>query len=121
PWEAFDGRELARTVGRTHAAVERAHDKAGTATPVERALIGALRARYPRAEAVEDPAVWNAPYADAMRVVHASAPDDPDVAALCADALMNLTPWQLWDLRTGRPAEGARTLEAKAVLERALA
>jgi tetratricopeptide (TPR) repeat protein len=33
---------------------------------------------------------------------------------------MNLTPWQLWDLRTGEPAPGARTLEAKAVLDRAL-
>ncbi|MBT2411512.1 hypothetical protein J7I94_13170 [Streptomyces sp. ISL-12] len=121
PWEAFDDRELALTVERTHAAVERAHAKAGAATPVEQALIGALRARYPRAEAVEDCAVWNPPYADAMYAVHELAPDDLDVAALCADALMNLTPWRLWDLRTGRPAEGARTLEAKAVLDRALA
>ncbi|MEU4658694.1 hypothetical protein AB0G32_32980 [Streptomyces sp. NPDC023723] len=121
PWEAFDERELARTVERTHAAVERAHHKAAAATPVERALIGALRARYPRPEAVADCSVWNVPYADAMRAVHELAPDDLDVAALYADALMNLTPWQLWDLRTGRPAEGARTPEAKAVLDRALA
>ncbi|MGP2436256.1 hypothetical protein [Streptomyces sp. JW3] len=121
PWEAFDERELALTVERTHAAVERAHRKAAAATPVERALIGALRARYPRPEAVADCSVWNVPYADAMRAVHELAPDDLDVAALYADALMNLTPWQLWDLRTGRPAEGARTPQAKAVLERALA
>ncbi|WP_320774631.1 hypothetical protein [Streptomyces sp. CRN 30] len=121
PWEAFDARELAETVDRTHAAVERAHEKAkAAATPVERALIGALRARYPRARAVEDCSVWNEPYADAMRAVHGLAPDDLDVAALTADALMNLTPWELWDPRTGRPAEGARTLEAKAVLDRAL-
>jgi hypothetical protein len=45
---------------------------------------------------------------------------DLDVATLYADALMNLTPWQLWDIRTGRPAEGARTPEARKVLERAL-
>ncbi len=122
PWEAFDAEELTRTVDRTHAAVERAHEKAArSATPVERALIGALRARYPQARAVEDCSVWNAPYAESMRAVHRLAPDDLDVATLYADALMNLTPWQLWDLRTGRPAEGARTLEAKDVLERALA
>ncbi|MFH8974458.1 hypothetical protein [Streptomyces sp. NPDC017890] len=122
PWEAFDAEELTRTVDRTHAAVELAHEKAArSATPVERALIGALRARYPQARAVEDCSVWNAPYAESMRVVHELAPDDLDVAALHADALMNLTPWQLWDLRTGLPAEGARTLEAKAVLDRALA
>ncbi|MER5718099.1 hypothetical protein [Streptomyces sp. NPDC002132] len=121
PWEFFDDQDLRRTVARTHAAVERAHEKAPGASPVERALIGALRARYPQDRPVEDCSVWNPPYADAMRVVHELAPDDLDVAALYADALMNLTPWQLWDLSTGEPAEGARTLEAKAVLERALA
>ncbi|MFH9570841.1 hypothetical protein [Streptomyces sp. NPDC017230] len=122
PWEAFDAEELTRTVDRTHAAVELAHEKAArSATPVERALIGALRARYPQARAVEDCSVWNAPYAESTRAVYELAPDDLDVATLHADALLNLTPWQLWDLRTGLPAEGARTLEAKAVLDRALA
>ncbi|MDH6514463.1 tetratricopeptide (TPR) repeat protein [Streptomyces sp. SAI-135] len=122
PWEFFDDRDLARTVERTHAAVESAHEKAAVrATVVERALIGALRARYPQAEPAEDCAVWNPPYADSMRAVHELAPDDADVAALYADALMNLTPWQLWDLRTGEPAAGARTREARAVLERSLA
>ncbi|MFI2632703.1 hypothetical protein ACH5A2_20240 [Streptomyces collinus] len=121
PWEFFDGEELARTVERTHAAVERAHEESARATPVERALIGALRARYPQPEAVEDCSVWNEPYADAMRAVYELAPDDPDIATLHADAAMNLTPWQLWDLKTGQPAEGARTTEARAVLEGALA
>ncbi|MFI5797983.1 hypothetical protein [Streptomyces sp. NPDC051677] len=121
PWEFFDDEDLARTVARTHAAVELAHQKAVAATPVERALIGALRVRYPQTRPAEDCSVWNEPYADAMRAVHELAPDDLDVAALYADALMNLTPWQLWDLRTGEPAEGARTSEAKAVLDRALA
>lgn len=121
PWEFFDEQDLVRTVERTHAAVELAHAKAAAATPVERALIGALRARYPQAAAVEDCSVWNGPYADSMRTVHELAPDDLDVTTLYADALMNLTPWQLWDLRTGEPAEGARTVEARALLERALA
>ncbi|MCX4767166.1 hypothetical protein OG562_40610 [Streptomyces sp. NBC_01275] len=121
PWEFFDEKDLARTVARTHAAVELAHEKAAHATPVERALIGALRARYPQERPAPDCTVWNEPYADAMRAVHELAPDDLDVAALYADALMNLTPWQLWDLRTGEPAEGARTLHAKDVLDRALA
>jgi len=121
PWEAFDSEELATTVARTHAAVERAHERAGRATPVERALIEALRARYPQSEAAADCSVWNEPYADRMRAVYESAPDDPDVATLAADAAMNLTPWQLWDLPTGRPAEGARTLEARRILDHALA
>ncbi|MFF8233905.1 hypothetical protein [Streptomyces caelestis] len=120
PWEFFDDDELVRTVERTHNAIERAHDKAVNATPVEQALVGALRARYPQPEAVEDCSVWNEPYANAMRAVYELAPGDPDIATLHADALMNLTPWQLWDLATGQPAEGARTSEAKAVLEGAL-
>ncbi|MDQ0936303.1 hypothetical protein [Streptomyces turgidiscabies] len=121
PWAFFDGEDLARIVARTHAAVELARRKAAGATPVEQALIAALRARYPQGEAVEDCSVWNEPYADSMRTVYELAPDDLDIAALYADALMNLTPWQLWDVRSGEPAEGARTLAAKAVLERAIA
>ncbi|MGW0547910.1 hypothetical protein [Streptomyces altiplanensis] len=120
PWEFFDEADLRRTVERTHAAVERAHALRDGATSTERALIEALRARYPSARAAEDCSIWNEPYADAMRAVYELAPDDPDVATLYADALMNLTPWELWDLRTGEPAAGARTLEAKAVLDRAL-
>lgn len=122
PWEFFDGEDLVRTVDRTHAAVELAHEKAEAgATAVERALIDALRARYPQSEVVEDCSVWNAPYADSMRAVYELAADDPDIATLYADALMNLTPWQLWNLRTGEPEKDARTLEAKAVLDRAIA
>ncbi|MFE0674305.1 hypothetical protein [Streptomyces sp. NPDC058867] len=120
PWEFFDESDLARTVERTHDAVERAHARSAGCTPVEQALIAALRARYPQSKAVEDCSVWNAPYADALRAAYELAPDDPDIATLYADALMNLTPWQLWDLRTGEPAEGARTVEARQVLERVI-
>ena len=121
PWEFFDAADLTRTVDRAHAAVEEAHATAAGATPAEQALIQALRARYPQSRAVQDCSVWNEPYAEAMRAVYELAPDDPDVAALYADALINLTPWRLWDIRTGQPAAGARTLEAKAVLDRAVA
>ncbi|WP_208036953.1 hypothetical protein [Streptomyces cyanogenus] len=122
PWEFFDEHDLGRTVERAHAAVRRAQAKAAGATAVEQGLIGALAARYPRAHApsAEDCPVWNAAYADRMQAVQRSAGDDLDVAALYADALMNLTPWQLWDIRTGTPAARARTVEARAVLERAM-
>ena len=138
PWEFFDDDDLRRTVARTHEAVERARTLAERARPAERALIGALAHRYPTA--VVDPAdftattddgvadgeavrasVWNAGYAHAMSLVYRSFGDDPDVAALYADSLMNLTPWQLWDLRTGEPAPGSRAREAQHVLDRALA
>lgn len=88
-------------------------------TPIERALIEAISARYPVSSDIDDFSPWNDAFADAMRKIYATHSDDLDVCALFAEAIMNRTPWQLWELTTGRPAEGADTLEAIAVLERA--
>ena len=120
-WEAFEGQELIDAVATAHGAVTRASELAGAGTPVERALIGALRARFPKDTPAEDCAPWNDEYAAAMRKVYAEFGDDRDVASLCAEALIGRTPWQLWDLQTGEPAEGADTAEAMAVLERGMA
>jgi tetratricopeptide (TPR) repeat protein len=120
PWEAFDEADLRSTVERAHAAVARAGELAPSATQAEQALIGALRWRYAQDELPGERQVWNEKYADAMGGVYQDFGDDLDVAALYADALMNLTPWQLWDLRTGEPAAGARTAETREVLDRAL-
>ncbi len=120
PWEAFDPADLSSSVSRAFAASRAAADCAGGAPPVEQALVHALAFRYPSAEPTGDGTSWNADYADAMRAVYQSFPGDLDVAALFAEALMNLTPWALWDTATGEPAEGSGTIEAKAVLERAL-
>jgi hypothetical protein len=123
PWEFFDPVDLSRTVSRAFAASAQASRRvqAGPAGGVERGLVRALAARYPSAEPAADCSAWNIGYADAMRAVHRQYPDDLDVAALFADALMNLTPWALWNIATGEPAAGAATMEAKEVLERALA
>ncbi|WP_188896246.1 tetratricopeptide repeat protein [Microlunatus endophyticus] len=120
PWEAFDADELGSTVDQVFAATSRAAELPG-AGDVEAALIGAIHARYPAADPADDLGVWNADYAEAMGQVYDRFPDDLDVAALYADALMNLTPWALWDVFTGEPAPGAGTLRAKQVLDRALA
>ena len=63
----------------------------------------------------------NEAYAEAMALVYQKFSKDLDVATLYADALMNLSAWDLWDLRTGEPTPGGRSLEAKAVLDSALA
>ncbi|KAM0521805.1 hypothetical protein ACHAPE_002366 [Trichoderma viride] len=122
PWDLFGRREIQNAAGRTHHAIEKAKACADSATPVERALVEALRYRYPRADAPTktDRPVWNREYADAMAAVAAQYPDDLDVATLYADSMMNLTPWALWDIRTGNPAPDARTLEAKRVLDRGM-
>jgi tetratricopeptide (TPR) repeat protein len=121
PWEVFDQQELASTVQRTRRAAEDAKANAKTASPVEAALIDALQYRYPHDRPTGDCSSWNQGYADAMEGVYKQHPDDLDVAVLYADALMNLTPWALWDIKTGQPAPNARTLDIKRVLDRALA
>lgn len=108
------------------AALEIARHAAGMAlalsdavTPSERTLIEALQARYPEAAPAEDMSPWNEAFADAMREAHAAHPDDLEVACVFVEAMMNRTPWQMWDLAAGTPAEGANTLECRQVLERA--
>ena len=122
PWDLFGRRERQSVVERTHRAVEMARDHCAAASPVERALVEALCCRYPRVQVPsrKDCEVWNREYADAMAAVYARFADDLDVATLYADSMMNLTPWQLWDLKSGQPAKDARTPEIKRVLERAL-
>lgn len=56
-----------------------------------------------------------------MRDVLTACPDDRDVIALTAEAVMVLTPWALWNVKTGEPATGAATLEALGILKHAIA
>ncbi|MGH7712278.1 MAG: hypothetical protein ACREOG_13390 [Gemmatimonadaceae bacterium] len=121
-WEDFAEPELGEAVTTSRQATEAALTLLDGATPVERALIQALARRYQSAQVVsmESLGSWNDAYAASMRGVYAAFPDDLDVVALSAEALINRTPWQLWDLKSGEPKPGADTLEAVAMLERAL-
>ena len=119
PWHLFDRKGRARALATAHAATRRALALVDGVSPVEAALIQALPTRYPQAELIDDMMPWMHAHTDAMRKVYARFPDDPDVATAFAEAIMNLTPWQMWDLQTGEPAEGALTREAQAILERA--
>ncbi|GAB5495014.1 MAG: hypothetical protein Phyf2KO_00940 [Phycisphaerales bacterium] len=96
-------------------ALQQAKERIGNTTPVEKALIEALEARYAW-PAPEDRSDLDVAYADAMRLVHETFPEDPDVATLYAEALLVLRPWDQW-AHTGDPNPG--TLDALAALERA--
>ena len=120
PWEAFDEDDARSSLRTAFEATAQAEKLSVVATDTEKALIRALRSRYPSPEPAADMCPWNDDYAAAMRIVHEEHPDDPDVEALFAEAIMNRTPWALWDLKTGAVAEGADTTEAIAVLERAM-
>ncbi len=60
-----------------------------------RALIEAVAARYASPQPADRGPLDEA-YAAAMSDVYARFPDDGDVGALYAEALMNLHPWDLW-------------------------
>ena len=121
-WEVFSPELLAHSLKECRAAILSAYENIDSATPVEAALLRALEKRFQSDDEcdVEVLERWNGDYAAAMRRVYRAYPDDLDVAALFAEALINQTPWQLWDLETGEPAEEADTLEAIDVIETAM-
>lgn len=121
-WDAFAEDELREALVTARQATDAALRCAEGGTPVEQALIRALEQRYQSDQVVsnEEFGAWNDAYAAAMRGVYAAFSDDLDVCTLFAEALINRTPWQLWNLKTGEPADGADTLEAVAVLEQTL-
>ena len=120
PWDKFDPADLASTLRTVRDATLKALDCIAGVEPVERALIEALARRYPSSEPAGDLSRWTDDYAGAMRGVHRSFPGDADVSALFVEALLNRTPWALWNLDTGEPAAGADTLEAISTLTGAI-
>ena len=119
PWEFFEPDERVATLKRAHDAIAAAVALKDSLMPVEAALIEAIADRFPTDPEIEDYGPWNDAFSDAMRKVHAAHHDDLDVVCLFAESLMNRTPWLLWNLAEGKPAEGASTLEAQAALETA--
>ncbi len=119
PWERRDANMRAATAETCHAATQAALALVKHVTPFERAMIEALLLRFPQAtpEDFDTMRTWNDNFTDAMRKVYQQFPDDLDVACVFVEAIMNRTPWQMWDQATGAVAEGAGTVEAQIVLE----
>lgn len=120
PWALYDATGKAAALARAHAATQDALALIDTVTAPERALIGALAARYPQAVPIPDMRPWDCAFADAMRAAHQAHPHDLDILSVTAEAIMDLTPWKMWDLTTGQPAPKAGTVEVRALLEQAM-
>ena len=117
PWHRYDPHGRQTALSASYDAVQGALVHVGRASPVEQAMIRALPARYPQREAIEDMAPWDNAYSKEMRKVFEAYPADLEVRAVFAESIMNETPWEMWDLSSGKPAEGAGTVECTAVLE----
>lgn len=79
------------------------------ASSKEQALINALEKRY--SGKAEHRTSNDQAYAAAMRVVHQRFPDDPDIAMLYVESMMDLRPWGYWML-DGTPYEGTAEIVA---------
>ncbi len=120
PWSLYDDRGRAKALAQAFDATQEALALLDGVSDMERALIQALQSRYPQREIADGMELWDQAYADQMRQVQADFPDQMDVCAVFVEALMNLTPWKMWNLQTGQPAEGAATQEAQTKLESVL-
>ncbi|MEM9604339.1 MAG: tetratricopeptide repeat protein [Pseudomonadota bacterium] len=119
-WWKMDPTTKADALARAYDSTKAALALVGAVTPVERALIEALPARYPQRDPIDDQRPWNDDFAAAMKTAHAAHPDDLDLTAIYAESILNQTPWRMWDIRHNTVADGADSLAAQAVLERAL-
>lgn len=119
PWHLYDPQGKANALATAYDATQSALSHVNGVTPVEAALIKVLPARYPQRDPIEDQSGWDKAFTVAMRSVFAANRDDLEVRTVFAEAIMNETPWQMWDLKTGKSAEGAGTAEAVEVLESA--
>src|SRR5438552_5688465 len=84
------------------AAAAKAKALAGKATAREQALIAAVGARYNTDPRLERPMLDEA-YANAMASAAAKFPDDLDILAMYAEALMDRSPWNYWEPGGAKP------------------
>jgi tetratricopeptide (TPR) repeat protein len=117
PWHLYDPHGKQMALEASYDAMQDALRHAEKASPVEQALIRALPARYPQREAIDDMAPWDKAFTSEIRKVFKKYSDDLEVRAVFAESIMNETPWKMWDLASGKPAEDAGTEEAMQVLE----
>jgi tetratricopeptide (TPR) repeat protein len=103
-------------VPKAYGALQKATELAPKATENEQAYIKALAKRYGE-KPQKDRAPLDRAFADAMREVARSFPDDLDAATLFAEALMDTMPWNYW-LEDGKPKP--ETVEVLATIESVL-
>ncbi|MEM1272805.1 MAG: hypothetical protein AAGF88_03255 [Pseudomonadota bacterium] len=121
PWDLWDDAGRAKALLRAREATEAALERADGVSEAEAALIHALPARFPQANcaSLEDMARWDDAFATVMRDVQRQYPGNREIRAVAVEAMMQRTPWAMWDLASGKPATGADTEICRALLEAA--
>lgn len=119
-WNLFDTADLQRTVGICHQAARLGQEALAksNATPVERALVQAIQARFSVQHVSEDFdfSVLDRAYADAMEKVYDEfGSEDMDVVTLFADAKMHTALRKMFHVQTGLPIEDSPVHEVQRI------
>ncbi|KAL4986244.1 tetratricopeptide repeat domain protein [Aspergillus falconensis] len=106
-WGLFEPLDLKSSMKLCHDASRQALALTETesVTPVERAIIEAMQARYPVDHPVEDYNKINHAYDQAMRKVYEKFPGDLDVTTLYVDAKMHIAQRKMFHIKTGLPID----------------
>ena len=122
-WRQHSADEARDTTRICHQHIQAARSAFTNATQLEIQLVKALARRFQQPSPVSAIEFdrWDDDYANAMRRLYYRFRDDHDVMALFAEAIMTRTAWELWNVRTGEPTDGADTLEALDVIETSIA
>lgn len=123
PWGWYGELERGPAITICHGACQKARQLTSDKTPLEQQLIQALSKKFPAdpLATIENLEQCEQRYASGMLEVLQYSPDHLDVICLTAEALMNLNRWMLWDIQSGTQSKGARTAEARQILEHGLA
>lgn len=89
---------------RAYKAIQKALSLMNNVSSKEQSLIKALSLRYP-ANKIEDRATADNNYSSAMHSIYKQYPNDPDIAVLYAESVMNIHPWDLYEKNTYKPKE----------------
>lgn len=97
--------------------IEKAMSLLPKVSDYERDMILAINKRYPKSND-QTLASCYSDFADAMRETYLKFPENDDIGSLCAEALMDLHPWDYWNTKDGEPKPW--TNEILAILESTL-
>ena len=122
-WREFGEQEARAAIELARHHIGLARSFFSGASAIENGLVEALANRFQQPHPVppDDYARWDDDYAAEMRRLYYRYPDDHDVMALLAEALITRTPRRLWDLKTGEPARASDVVEALGICERSIA
>lgn len=80
---------------RAYTAIQKARTLMRNATEKEKNLINAMALRYVK-DPVDDRRALDSAYMTEMKSLHQKYPEDVEIAAMYAESLMDMHPWDLW-------------------------